>query len=356
MKAIVELILQEDEDGVYAISLVESPAIQENFIALSKEHKIEFKEAERNLILGAVLIPDMLIDRKSKDGEIFQIFLSGETITKVAHKYMQQGNQSNITLQHKSDVKGVTVVETWLKEDAVHDKSVKYGFDYPINTWLVSMKVEDQEIKNKIISGEIKGFSIEGIFKEAEEKLTLNKLEMEYKQTLNKVRALLQMEVKLEQMKLVDGVTTLEAESFGAGYSVGIVTEEGAIPAPVGEYETVDGNIIVVEVEGQIKEIKAKEAAPEEVKEPEMGAESPTAVKKTVETVSKETFFEEVKAEIETKDAEIKTLKVELSALKIELSEASAKAIVPNPERQSAPKNYAEMSNTEKAKFNRGLI
>lgn len=353
MKAIVELILQEDEDGVYAISLVESPAIQENFIALSKEHKIEFKEVERNLILGAVLIPDMLIDRKSKDGEIFQIFLSGETITKVAHKYMQQGNQSNITLQHKSDVKGVTVVETWLKEDAVHDKSVKYGFDYPLNTWLVAMKVEDQEIKNKIISGEIKGFSIEGIFKEAEEKLTLNKLEMEYKQTLNKVKALLQMEVKLEQVKLVDGVTTLEAESFEAGYSIGIVTEEGAIPAPVGEYETTDGNIIVVEVEGQIKEIKAKEAAPEEVKEPEMGAQ---VAKKTVETVSKETFFEEVKAEIETLTNENKSLKAELSALKIELSEASAKAIVPNPEKKSVQKTYEQMTNLEKTKFNRGLI
>lgn len=324
---IVELILDEEQDGVYAISLVESPAIQENFIALSKEHKIEFKEIERNLILGAVLIPDMLIERKSKDGDIFQIFLSGETITKVAHKYMQKGNQSNITLQHKSDVKGVTVVETWLKEDAIHDKSVKYGFDYPINTWLVAMKVEDDTIKKKIISGEIKGFSIEGIFKEAEEKLTLNKLEMEYKQTLNKVKALLSIEVKLEQMKLVDGVTVLEAESFEAGYSVGIVTEEGAMPAPVGEYETTDGNIIVVEVEGQILSIAPKEATPDEVKEPEMAT-----AKKVVDTVTKETFFESVKVEIETLEKENKSLKAELSALKVELSEASAKAIVPNPE------------------------
>ena len=334
---VVELILDEEQDGVYAISLVESPAIQENFIALSKEHKIEFKEVERNLILGAVLIPDMLIDRKSKEGEIFQIFLSGETITKVAHKYMQKGNQSNITLQHKSDVKGVTVVETWLKEDAVHDKSVKYGFDYPINTWLVAMKVEDENIKKQIISGEIKGFSIEGIFKEAEEKLTLNKLEMEYKQILNKVKALLQMEVKLEQVKLVDGVTTLEAEAFEAGYSVGIVTDEGAIPAPVGEYETTDGMIIVVEVEGQILSIAPKENAPEEVVEPEMKAEN-TAVKKVVETVSKETFFESVKVEIETLQNENKSLKAELSALKVELSEASAKAIVPNPEAKNKNK------------------
>jgi len=173
---VVELILDEENDGVYAISLVESPAIKENFIALSKEHKIEFKEVKRNIILGAVLIPDMLIDRKDKDGQLFQIFLSGETIEKVAHKYMLQGNQSNTTLQHKTDVKGVTVVETWLKEDAVHDKSVKYGFDYPINTWLVSMKVDNDEIKQKVISGEIKGFSIEGIFQDAEDKKILESL------------------------------------------------------------------------------------------------------------------------------------------------------------------------------------
>lgn len=183
---IVELILEDDKDGVYAISLVESPAIQENFIALSKEHKIEFKEVEnkKNILLGAVLIPDMLIDRKDKDGNLFQIFLSGETITKVAHKYMMQGNQSNTTLQHKTDVKGVTVVETWLKEDAIHDKSVKYGFDYPLNTWLVSMYVENEDVKKDIIDGKIKGFSIEGIFNEAEQ---LSKDEELY----NKLRELL---------------------------------------------------------------------------------------------------------------------------------------------------------------------
>lgn len=155
---------------------------------------------------------------------------------------------------------------------------------------------------------------------------------MEYKQTLNKVKALLSIEVKLEQVKLVDGVTTLEAESFEAGYSVGIVTTDGVIPAPVGEYETVDGNIIVVEVEGQILEVKPKETeteveTPAEVKAPEM-----QTAKKVVDTVTKETFFEEVKVEIEKLENENKSLKAELSALKVELSEASAKAIVPNPE------------------------
>jgi len=157
---------------------------------------------------------------------------------------------------------------------------------------------------------------------------------MEYKQTLNKVKALLSIEVKLEQVKLVDGVTTLEAESFEAGYSVGIVTEEGAIPAPIGSYETVDGMIITVEVEGQIMSVAPKEKEEEAEVEVEAKTDAQPVAKKTVETVSKETFFDEVKAEIEKLELKLSTVTAERDALKIELSEASAKAIVPNPEKQ----------------------
>ena len=127
---------------------------------------------------------------------------------------------------------------------------------------------------------------------------------MEYKQILNKVKALLSIEVVLEQMKLVDGVTTLEAESFEPDYSVGIVTPDGIVPAPVGEYETVDGMIIVVEVEGQILSVQPK--ATEEV-EPEMPAPKAEATepqmsapKKTVETVSKEQIINKEKIEKKT--------------------------------------------------------
>ena len=167
-----ELILDEDDDGVYAISLVDRPAIQENWIALSESHKIEFKEIDfkENILLGAVLIPDLEIDRiDDKTKEIFKVHFSGETIKKIAHKFMKQGYQSESTLQHKTKVKGVTVVETWVKEDMVHDKSVKYGFDYPLNTWLVKISVDNEEIKEKVKSGEIKGFSIEGFFNQKSE-------------------------------------------------------------------------------------------------------------------------------------------------------------------------------------------
>lgn len=167
---------------------------------------------------------------------------------------------------------------------------------------------------------------------------------MEFKNTLNKIKALLSIEIKLEQMTLADGITVLEAESFEPGYSVGIVTSEGIVPAPVGEHETVDGMIVVVEVEGIIKEVKPVEAPEAEVEvEVEASAEVP-AVKKVVDTITKETFFAEVKVEIEKIEAENKALKVELEALKVELAEAGAKAIVTNPE----PAVVREMTALEK--------
>jgi hypothetical protein len=167
---------------------------------------------------------------------------------------------------------------------------------------------------------------------------------MEFKNTLNKIKTLLSIEVKLEQMTLVDGITVLEAESFEPDYSVGIVTSEGIVPAPIGEHETTDGMIVVVEVEGIIKEVKPV-TAPEAEAEVEVEASAETlAIKKVVDTITKETFFAEVKVEIEKLEADNKALKVELEAIKMELAEAGAKAIVTNPE----PAVNREMTALEK--------
>lgn len=169
---------------------------------------------------------------------------------------------------------------------------------------------------------------------------------MEFKNTLNKIKALLSIEVKLEQMTLVDGITILEAESFEPDYSVGIVTSEGIVPAPIGEHETIDGMIVVVEVEGIIKEVKPVEA-PAETEEVEVEIEASVEAstpKKIVDTITKETFFAEIKVEVEKLEAENKALKVELEAIKVELEEAGAKAIVTNPE----PAVNREMTALEK--------
>lgn len=158
---------------------------------------------------------------------------------------------------------------------------------------------------------------------------------MNYKNVLNQVKHLLSMEVKLEQMKLMDGVTVVEAESFAPEFSVGIVTEEGLVPLPAGNYELEDGKMLMVEVDGIIKEVKEKEEEVEvEVEgEKEVEVEAENQPKKVVESISKETFFaemEKIKSEFK---AELAALKAENESLKTELSsQAGAKAIVPNPE------------------------
>jgi hypothetical protein len=162
---------------------------------------------------------------------------------------------------------------------------------------------------------------------------------MNTNQILNKVRTLLGMEVKLEQMKLADGVTVIEAESFEPEMEVFVVTEDDQkIPLPVGEYEMEDGRILVIENEGIVKEVKEKMEEEVEVEEPEteteieVEAEKETAApKKTIESVVKETFF----SEIEALKTENETLKAELSKLnkveEVELSE-EPKPISFNPE------------------------
>lgn len=182
MTNIFELILDENSEGVFAISLVDKPATKSNWVAFSELQKMEFKEVEgnRNLLMGAVLIPDLLIDRMGADGKIFQVFLSAETIQKTAYKFMKDSNQNESTLQHKTKVNGVTVVETWLKEHNVNDKSVMQGFDYPLNTWVAVLSVENEDIREKIKSGEIKGLSIEGIFNDKPKNKTTKELLSEH--------------------------------------------------------------------------------------------------------------------------------------------------------------------------------
>jgi hypothetical protein len=164
---------------------------------------------------------------------------------------------------------------------------------------------------------------------------------------INQIKTLLGMEVKLEQMKLMDGVSILEAESFEAGSEVFIVTEdEQKIPVPIGEYELEDGRLLIVIEEGVISEVKEKEMEVEEPeteveveteKKEEMETSKPTA-KKTVESVVKETFF----SEIEKLKEENETLKAELSKLKevketeVELAiEEEIKPISFNPENEN---------------------
>jgi len=163
---IIELILDEEQGiGVEAISVVESPAIESDFIALKSE-QIQLAEInkEKRLLMGALLIPEKPIYRKNEKEEYY-VFFSKDTIVKASEMYFTKGNQSNSTLEHKDKLDGMVVVQTWIKEDMTMDKSKLYNLDVPIGTWMAAIKVTNDDVWNNYVkTGKVKGFSIEGYF------------------------------------------------------------------------------------------------------------------------------------------------------------------------------------------------
>jgi hypothetical protein len=164
---IIELILDEMQEmmGIQAISIVENPAIEENFIALNKQ-EVQFakKDAEKRILMGAALIPNKPIYRKSGEEE-FYVYFTKETIRRASEMFFQNGNQNQSTLEHEAELQGLSVVESWIVEDEQKDKSRLYGLEMPVGTWMVSMKVNNDDVWNNYVkTGKVKGFSIEGFF------------------------------------------------------------------------------------------------------------------------------------------------------------------------------------------------
>jgi Putative phage serine protease XkdF len=164
---IIELVINEDDklSGIEAVSVVENPAIQENFVALNK-HEVMLKEidTEKRLLMGAALIPNKHIYRRNDKNEEYYIYFSEDTVRKASELFLMRSNQNNATYEHKDKLTGLSVVESWIIEDEKHDKSVKYGFDLPKGTWMISMKVMNDDVWKDVKEGKVKGFSIEGYF------------------------------------------------------------------------------------------------------------------------------------------------------------------------------------------------
>jgi hypothetical protein len=171
MKLVEYIIDDEEQNEVYAISLVDQPAIEMDFIHFNKEEKVKYQaiDNEQRILLGPILVPDKPIYRKQGEEEWYA-YMSKETVKKVAYRYLTQGYSGNTTIQHEEPVKGVYLVESWLKVGK--DKSEEYGLDLPTGTWVGAFKVDNDTIWQDFIkTGEIKGFSIEGYFSRKAEEL-----------------------------------------------------------------------------------------------------------------------------------------------------------------------------------------
>ena len=166
LETIELFISDEDNSGIEAISLVEFPAIEENFVALSK-HKIELKtmDEEKRLVVGLALVPDKKIYRNNGGFE-YNITFSKDTVRKASEKYLKSLKIHNATIEHEMEVDGVYLTESWIVEDVDKDKTALYDLDAPEGAWAVSMRIENDEVWEDVKAGKYLGFSIEGIFNE----------------------------------------------------------------------------------------------------------------------------------------------------------------------------------------------
>ena len=192
---LIELIIDEKDElsGVDAISVVESHAIESNFVALkSEEIKLAQVDSEKRILMGAVLIPEKPIYRKNGEDEYY-IYFSKDTVNKASQLFFKNGNQNNCTLEHNKEIKGLTVVESWIVEDTQKDKSAIYNLSVPIGSWMASVKVEDDTIWNDYVkTGKVKGFSLEGYFADKlEEKKQLSKQQSEDEILIEKIKQIL---------------------------------------------------------------------------------------------------------------------------------------------------------------------
>ena len=265
--------------GVFAISLVENPAMEGLFVALSKDEVIQLKtiDEEKRILIGLVLEPDKPIYR-NQNGEEFNIVFDSDTIRDLSYSFFKNNNQKNSTIEHSgNEIDGVTFVESWIVEDTEKDKSAAFGFSYPKGSWIATMKVDNDAIwDNFVKTGNVKGFSIDAMLSMEE----IN-LKSEIKMSKEAETSLFQLlkdlpnqialafgnkkpeEVKIElgSLMVADGSVKIEydGEMPTVGISLWVVAEDGTrVPVPAGEYLMEDGTTFVVNEDGTLAEIKPK--------------------------------------------------------------------------------------------------
>ncbi len=174
---IVELIIADESEEltIDAISLVTSPAIEQNFVFFGKEkNNLTFAkiDEEKRMLVSPALIPNKQIFRHDPNTETdYYVYFSKDTVRQASELYLKHNNHHKATYQHEERVSGVLTIESWIKEGDM-DKSKLYGYDLPNGTWFVKMKIENDEMWEKIKEGELKGLSIEGYFIDKMEKMS----------------------------------------------------------------------------------------------------------------------------------------------------------------------------------------
>ena len=348
-----EALFDTNNKGVYSISLVEDPAMEGDFIALSKENKVELKtvDEEQRILIGLVLEPNKDIYR-NQGGEEFNLRFSEETIKDLSHNFFKQGYQTNSSIEHADEVTGVSFVESWIVEDSAIDKSANFGFSYPKGSWVATMKVDDENVwQDYVKTGKVKGFSIDAFLTLKEVKLNKDK-QMENNNeiktgfakltddlmvalNLKKSEEIVEVKFGSVQVKDAEGVTVdimFDGEELSVGSAVWVQGEgEERIALEAGQIPLEDGRTLVIGDDSIIAEIKdSSEEAPVEE---EMAAEPNVPNQATIDAIKSVLikYSEESDKKFEDLVKEMVSFKKVNEDLKLEVVELSnqpaAKAI-----------------------------
>lgn len=208
MENVFELTVEDGDEGVFAISFVAQPAIERDFVYLNKsEIKFAAIDDEKHLVAGPLLVPDKRILRLDTFNQPYEVYFTADTIEKLAQQYLTKKYNDKVTYEHSTDVKDVSLVESWVIGNTFKDKSNQYGFSLPKGTWFGIMKVNNPQLWEDVKTGKVRGFSIEGEFEHTEVKNSLEVLlakniddlnDGEAKAILNKIHSMLMPDVELE--------------------------------------------------------------------------------------------------------------------------------------------------------------
>lgn len=249
-------------EGLYGISIVDNPANQHNFVTLNEDNiQLKVENKDKQIITGVVLVPNQLIYRNDKKLGKHYITFDRDTIEQLNHQLFRDGMDKNSWLDHNTNLplKGNVIVESWIINSETKDKAFTLGFkDLPVGTWMISMKLSDENWKEYIKTGKAKGFSIDGYLRREIRLMSNNKQKTKTTMLSRFFKKNKTTIVKMSAIE-VDG-KELVADSFEEGQKVVYFDEEGAEKAfAEGSFE-IDGNILTTDKDGIIISKIAKEA------------------------------------------------------------------------------------------------
>lgn len=315
------------ETGLNAISLVEYPAVEVDFLAFAKDESavLQFADEERHIITGIALLADTPIYRVAPDKTEYYVRFTKDCIRQLVEKYFKFGLTNSVNIEHKDNqfVDGVTMLESYIidKERGICPNEFASA---PDGSWVVSYKVSNLDVWNKIKSGEVKGFSVQGLFRIIETKLEMSNnkpeeenLENSEQQNKHNISLMSKLKEKIKALLMQyaavstdKGSLIYNTDMLEVGSEVFVEDENGEnVPAADGEYILEDGRTVVV-AEGKVTEIKEKEEAPAEP-----------------ETPAEEQMVDEAPAEPEmpAEDEKVTALEERVAALESQLAEVIAK-------------------------------